>query len=353
MQILLARLTIIKQKEYLGNVLYLQIFWALSAGSIAALLIHFSNLNQVNNKFILATMITVTATLCQDYIRRTYIIKNKLLNAVIHDSFVSILQLLSLIIIYFTQASLPFCLFAIGCSYIPSVIVGIYKSERSKLIFSEIKSTFIKNWGYSKWLVATSTLQIFSGNYLLLLAPSYLGVAVLGSIRLAQNLIGILNVVLQAFDNYVPVTAAKLYSVETNKSYKYLTKISLQAAALIFTILILVYMTASPIFSISGGSSYEGNAYILQGFCFVYFFMFAGYPMRILLRLQERTHHIFIAYVLASVSNLAFAKYILENFGVIGLLVSLSAIQCIMLIYMSLVLLINKKQHANYSLHIR
>ena len=90
-----------------------------------------------------------------------------------------------------------------------------------------------------KWFFMTAISQWWAGNLFVVASGVYLGAVALGALRLAQSLFGILNVILQTFENYVlPQTASKMND-SIPEGIAYLKNLSLKAAWIFSPILIL------------------------------------------------------------------------------------------------------------------
>lgn len=353
MQILLPRMEGAREKHYRNAVFYLLIPWALLAGISGACIVYFSGVSGHDLQFSLEVLPLFGVVCFQDFMRRSFIIRDRIRLALISDGIYSTAQLLLMTGLCFYSKDLHVALIALGLSYIPPVIFGLWHYLPRSFSFRLIRYAAVQNWLKGKWLLATSALQAFTGNYFLLIAPSYLGVAALGAIRLAQNLMGILNVLLQAFDNYVPASAARLFVLGNDAYRRYLGKISMQAGIAFAVLLGGVFLFSDSVFSLAGGSQYEGYGYILKGFCIIYIIMYSGYPLRTLLRLHEKTHHIFIGYVIACIFSISTAGYFVGHFGVNGVLTGLIIVQAIMVLYMSLATITKKITYAHHTLHTR
>ena len=69
---------------------------------------------------------------------------------------------------------------------------------------SDLKIVYLNHWQLSKWLIPSGIMQWSSINLYILAAAVVIGPISVGIIRLAQNIIGALNVILLAIENYLP-----------------------------------------------------------------------------------------------------------------------------------------------------
>jgi O-antigen/teichoic acid export membrane protein len=195
-----------------------------------------------------------------------------------------------------------------------------------------------------KWLFLTAITQWWSGNLFVVASGIYLGAAALGALRLAQSLVGVLNVLLQAFENYIlPQTAAKI-NINLNEGLSYLTNISRKAGVLFLPVLILIIFFSKEILVLAGGKGYDAYAFVLQGMAFLYVLVFISQPIRLLVRAMMLNQHFFYGYLLSLAFALTFSHYLLSNHGLMGALMGLAVSQLLLMIYWSFILQIKKIQ---------
>ena len=68
----------------------------------------------------------------------------------------------------------------------------------------------------------------------------YIGLEALGAFRLVQSIFGVLNILLQTFENYVLPKASRLYALNKQHSKDYLKKITWQGGFLFAPVLLLL-----------------------------------------------------------------------------------------------------------------
>lgn len=189
-----------------------------------------------------------------------------------------------------------------------------------------------------KWLFLTSVSQWWSGNLFVVASGAYLGSAALGGLRLAQSLMGVLNVVLQAIENYIlPQTALRLKKSPAD-GLLYLASFTKNISVFFLIVLILIFMFASNIIEIAGGVAYLPFAFVLKGLVLLYALVFLSQPIRLLLRAHLLNKQFFNGYVFSLLFSLVFSNYLLSNFGLSGVIIGLSVSQIILILYWSYIL---------------
>ncbi len=194
-----------------------------------------------------------------------------------------------------------------------------------------------------KWYFLTAISQWWAGNLLVVASGALLGPVALGALRLSQSLFGVLNMLLQTFENYIlPQTASKI-NQNFAAGLDYLKKTSLRGAAVYFPLLLLIYVGADNILMLAGGSEYAGYAYVLQGLSVLYVFVGIGQPVRCMIRSLELHSVFFRGYLMTLGFALCFSQPLIRQFGLPGVLAGLIISQIILIIYWGIILHTNNK----------
>ncbi len=278
------------------------------------------------------TVLLTGSFLMHDFLRKSFFADKKTGKALILDTMAYGVQI-SLITITIITGSLSLKL-SIRILIFSFLLASIYGSTTGKYIRLSIKALFInfrEIWIFNRWLIATSILQWFSGNLFVLAAGSILGPIALGSVRIGQNVIGVLNVIFLALENRVPVSASLIYTRNGfNSLIKYLLRIEYKG--LLITILFVggIFLFAGDILDILYGVEFSQYAYILQGFGILYIFVFTGIPVRFALRTMQLTREIFISYLLTAIISICVAFPVVRSFEIYGVVIGMMAMQIIM-----------------------
>jgi O-antigen/teichoic acid export membrane protein len=212
-------------------------------------------------------------------------------------------------------------------------LIGLVLSYRSKISLKGIQKTIIQNLNFSKYLIGTSLLQWLSGNLFLAVGASLLGTAALGAIRIAQNIVGVLNVLFLAMENIVPVRAAELLKSEGHKSMiKYIGKISKQSVLPVLFILGMLIGFRSQIIAIFYGPQFQSIDSVLIAFGGLYVLVFLGTLLRFAIRTLENNKVIFLSYVLTTCFSIIMAQPLVSNFQLNGIMIGLFSVQIINII---------------------
>ena len=196
-----------------------------------------------------------------------------------------------------------------------------------------LHETAKEHYHYSIWLLGTSLLQWFSGNFFLVAAAGVLGTVAVGALRMAQNMVGLCHVLFLAMENIVPAEAAQHF-FQHGKSHMlhWLRQVSIGAS--IPVVLMLGSLTlASPwLIRWLYGSEYLAYSYLVGTYAILYIFVFIGHPLRFALRTLHHTSPIFVAYCLSSAVSVLAAFPMTRAWGMNGVMAGLLGTQLLTLV---------------------
>lgn len=278
-----------------------------------------------------------------DFFRKTFLAQHRIKQALIVDVLLALSQLAVLILAFtFSTSDLDTLLPKLGLSFIPALLASFY--------FSENTSEDMVEWGsYSKihvkqggWLLLVALLQWGSNNIFIITSGVFLGVEALGALRLVQSLFGVLNILLQTFENYVLPHATLLYQSSVQESKLYLKQISFKGAFVFGFVLLLLSVFSEQVISLAGGQKYAAYHHLVKGMALLYFILFAGYPIRMSIRMLILNKSFFIGYVFSFVFTVLSYTYLLRHWQLTGVIIGMIINQLLMLIYWQFQLSKNK-----------
>ncbi|MCX6317780.1 MAG: hypothetical protein NTW29_10840 [Bacteroidetes bacterium] len=272
--------------------------------------------------------------LLQDFFRRMFIACQRASLALYMDIVSGGLQLLLLLVAAYRHSlDLSYGLLIIGITYLPSLLIAVKWAAGLKANSISFRKTVAGHWQQGRWLLLTSVLQWWSGNFLIAVAGVFLGVAALGALRLAQTLMGVLNAMFQVIENYAMPRASVLLQQSVQSMKHFLQQLSLKGLCLLVPVLLLLFLFPVTVFRICGGEAYTGYAYALQGMAVLYIIVFAGYPFRIALRAMLMNRVFFTGYLLTFLFTVLAARFIVLQWQLAGVITSLIVNQLLMLGY--------------------
>jgi O-antigen/teichoic acid export membrane protein len=269
-----------------------------------------------------------------DYFRKLFLAKGNVNQALIIDSISVFFTILTIsICFYFKISFFQSVIYYLGLSYIPAIIISFIFIKIKIKFISKISSYFKFQFKQAIWLVLTTITQWWSSNLFVVASGFYLGIEALGAFRLVQSIFGLLNLVLQTFENFVlPETSRKL-SISRNDAKKYLLNISKKAGLLFLLVLSILFIFSEQSMYLFGGQKFIQYSYVIKGMSVLYLFIFIGYPIRLSIRLLLLNKLFFIGYVIALIISATTFKYLLSSFGISGAVIGLILSQLATMIF--------------------
>lgn len=269
-----------------------------------------------------------------DFFRKSFLAQNKVKEALMIDVILAVSQVVYLAWLHFSFApTLSSAILYLGVSYILPLLASLYFTPFHKADTSLWRGFTLLHLKQGSWLLLVALLQWGSNNIFVITSGVFLGIEALGALRLVQSLFGVLNVLLQTFENYVLPNATRLYQTSLSDAKKYLKDLSLKGSFLFGFVLLLLFIFSEEIITLSGGEKYRSYHYLVKGMSLLYFILFAGYPIRMSIRMLILNKTFFMGYVFSFVFTLISYTYLLKTWQLSGVIIGLIANQVVMLVY--------------------
>lgn len=330
----LMTLAVAKEADAQQN--YFHVLWRIQligGGGVVLLLVFLSSLLKWSGVAI-PWLIYVPMVSClsffyllQDFIKKTFFIKGIPIKPLLMDCWVYGWLFLGLFLSFWLEKSnLQLTILLLLSGYaISSLLFCQPLFQKNKTIAVPAWRQLVsEHYHFSNWLLGTSILQWFSGNFFLIAAASTLGTTAVGAVRIGQNIVGLCHLLFLAMENIVPVEAAQHF-LENGKTalVNYLKTICWKGGGLVILLLTALGIIAPWLIALLYGSEYVEYSFVVWAFCGLYFFVFLGYPARYFFRTLKFTKPIFIAYCLGAAFSLLAAYPMVEAWGIYGVLVGL------------------------------
>ncbi len=320
--------------EYLVNIYWLQSALStllLFAGIGTWFTADFFNFDIAHLSFIPVVSLILFLQLFHDYFRKKCFIEDNVFLAFILDGILYMGQLI--LIGYFWLTGGLSLYTALLCILVVNAVgIGMMWLINGFSIpnFTSLRSTWKKQFHYSKWLVGTSVLQWFSGNYFIIIGATIIGPVAVGALRMVQNIMGFFHILFLSMENIVPIEAARqLQAGGWNSMTLYLKKMTTKLG-LVFLVLLVAVAGLSPlIIELLYGTEYLEYSYVVVVYCAMYIMVFLSLPLQFALRTIELTYPLFVAYIIATIFSFFAASFFLKEWGMSGLLAGLVITQFI------------------------
>jgi O-antigen/teichoic acid export membrane protein len=189
---------------------------------------------------------------------------------------------------------------------------------------SPIQNIALEHWRDGRWLLVTALLQWFAGNYFIASSAMWIGQTALGTARMAQNIVGVLNIVLISLENTWPVAAAKAFKTNAWSGMITVLKQGMKRSTpMVLTFLGAFGVLGTVLFQLLFGHVPEGTSLVIWGYVSVYVLTFFALPLRVALRTVGKSRIIFISYLVSAVFALVFAPLFLQNWGLLGMVIGM------------------------------
>lgn len=322
-------------KNYTSSLLYMQAFLILIMASLTLALLQ-CNLSALNTckPYTGLMLFLLAGFLAQDFFRRFFLATDQPQKAFVTDAISGLLQVVGLLVAAWGhQLNLHAALWIVAATYLPAIAMAlVYFRPKLPNLASFIHFSKLHLY-HGKWLLVTALLQWWANNFLLAAAGLLLGIKALGALRLAQTLFGVLNALLQVFENYALPKAAMFLQQSQSHMQQYLRGITRQSIYLLLPVLVAALLFPRQLFLLAGGQAYTDYAYALQGMALLYLLIFIGNPLRIAIRALLLNRDFFIAYIISFLFSIVFAQYFIKTWQVGGVIAALIVNQLLMLGY--------------------
>jgi O-antigen/teichoic acid export membrane protein len=333
LQVILARIK--NRASYLSFTLFAQAatIFILSISTYALLWLQVDFIRALNN-YAPGIILFISGFLFHDFHRKLFLARGTLTKALIIDTITGFLQVGTFAVVFlWADLGLYVVITLMGISYIPSLLISLVFSRPSFKGIKSWKGFLYMHLAQGKWLLMTSVLQWWANNLFMVASGIFLGARALGALRLVQSFFGALNVLLQTFENYALPQAAFLFQSSIEESKLYLRQISLKGSLIFGGVLLIAFLFSNQIITLAGGPEYAEYAFLVKGMALLYFVIFAGYPIRMAIRMMVLNRLFFIGYVISFLFSLISFNYLLKEWNLWGAIIGLIINQLILLTY--------------------
>lgn len=265
----------------------------------------------------------------QDFLRRYFFAQDRAGLAFLNDCVSYVGQLLLLIILF--RASLLDAgkvLWLIAGTSGAAVVLGICFLGPCRISGQALHQVSGQHWHFAKWILASAVLQWTSGNFFLVAAGKMLGPALVGAIRAAQNIVGVIQILFLATENVVPGQAAKAYAIKGIEGLLgYLHRFAWWGGLITVSIALIAGVFADFWLALLYGNAYAGHAFIVRWFSIIYVIAFFVSPLTAGLRALEQTRVFFTSCLWTGIFSVVMAYPLIFFFGISGVMIGLLTVK--------------------------
>lgn len=262
------------------------------------------------------------AVLLQDFLRRYFFTRERLVRAFGTDAIRYMGQVTALIVLFVfleTPMDTARVLWIIAAVSFFSVVIGVLYVEKFEVNRLALRRVFFRHLHFSKWLVPASLMAWTTGNFFIIMAGVLLGTTAVGALRAAQSLMGVVNILYEGLENTVTVRSSLHFHQRGTKALgDYLKRIILYGGGATAIICLVAFSAPSFWLRLVFGPEYEQYGFILQWFAVIYLLVFLSLPLRSGIRAIEEPRAIFWAKVWTTLFSLIAAYPMIHFFGLVG-----------------------------------
>ncbi len=249
---------------------------------------------------------------------------------------VQILSLLALFLWVGGDPSLHAVLLAMSFSALLALGIGLVYLGPLRYCPQTIPGVIKRNWRLARWLLPNS-VALWAREYFVFSATgTVLGLAEVGALRAAQQLVNVVTVILFGFGNIVPIRAGKAFASDGfDGLLDFIDRFVMRYNALIGGILLLVMLIGELLLTTIYGDVYSGYGYLIRGFALVMLVQLARMTFSNILHAMELTLFEFYASI-AGFALVAVASYpLVREFGMAGAMLGIVLFDTVLLFVIS------------------
>ena len=273
----------------------------------------------------------------QDFMRRYFFTRQRPLAAFINDAISYLGQFGILVwLFYTTTMDAEQAIWVIAATSLVAVVIGIFFMGCVKWDARVTKTVARHHWKFSKWLTASALMQWGSGHLFVVIAGATLGVAAVGAMRAAQNIVGVAHILFQGLENIVPIRSANYFQNGGKKKLiHYLRKVTIFSTTATACLCGLIVIMPEFWLGFIYGDEYVSYSYLLYWYSGIYLIISLGLPLRAGLRAIEVTRPIFFSNLWASIFTVLFAYPLAVYYNLTGVMAGTLIIQVCMIVVLA------------------
>ncbi len=262
----------------------------------------------------------LVATQLQDFSRRVFYVTDRPAAAILSDAIAYGGKLAGFIVAAWLQyLTLRLALWVVVITSGAAILLSTADALRLRFSYSDLEWVTRKHKKIATWLLASAVPQWISASFYIVIIGTTLSASALGAVRAIQNSVGVVQIMLQSLENFVPSrTTQLLVSDGIGAVRHYMWRVSVTGAVGIVAIVAVVMIFAGPIMRLLFHRTFEYQEFILAMFA-IYWAL--GHVTSVTvagLRTLSRTSSIFWLNLTAAAAALVLAFPAAHYFGVVG-----------------------------------
>jgi O-antigen/teichoic acid export membrane protein len=257
----------------------------------------------------------------QDFLRRYLFVRGRPLAALTNDGIRYLCQIMLLYAVNELSGTLTIvtALWTMAATAALGTAHGVLCLEKVTLSSGVLKMTIRRHWRLARWLLPSTLMSWGTGQVFFLVAGAVLGTATVGVLRAALTILGVIDVLLIALDNFAPAQASEIFHRQGRLAlHQYLKGLTWKLGSIALLLLLLINANATNITRLVYGTKYPAMNYLLLAFSVTYLTPLLAKILHIWALAIEATEVEFIPWVVAVACTAATAYPFVAFGGIFG-----------------------------------
>jgi O-antigen/teichoic acid export membrane protein len=194
---------------------------------------------------------------------------------------------------------------AIGLGALAGLLYGLWGARKYfdfNLTRSQIKSTWLENWRFGRWMLGALLANFVALEVYPLVVAGMISFAASGAYRALENLVAAVHVILRAMDTFItPYTARAYKNSGKQQLFRIVRRAYLVGGIPILSILAAAVVFTEPLLRLLYGETYIDTRSGILWLSLFYLLWFAYWPVQSALKAIERSRPVFTANLAAIV----------------------------------------------------
>lgn len=215
---------------------------------------------------LVAVVFYMASFFLQELLRRYWYVRGQLKRALFNDVISYGGQLLVLILAQTMWKLSGAGVFAImAATSMLAFVVGLSKIDLPRPVARQsLGHLMAQHWGIAKWLILT-VLAVWGAGQVYPFLIASLGPAVVAMFSASKNILNVIGILVQSFNNYLPGRAALLLKQEGKHALRrHMVRTLMQATLAALVLFGLVMWLAQPLLNLLYGGTYDHAAHLLK-----------------------------------------------------------------------------------------
>jgi O-antigen/teichoic acid export membrane protein len=329
-----------ERSKYLQGVFAVQLMLGLTLGlgtaALAAIAHAFGLIDKVGLEpyTVAAVICAMLAFQLQDWQRRYYFVQEQsrwafIIDIVSYGGQVGLLALACLT----GRLDVPTGFWIIAVASFTAFCLGFLHDSMGP-VFAHARDVLREGWRTGRDYLVAWQFQWLGSQGVFMVGASIVGTQAVGGVRATQNIVGPINILFLAMDNFIPIQAARRYASSGLEALsRYLWKVTLWGTVLLAPVLIILSIFAAPLMDLLYGESYVAFAALVYWQAIYIFIQFYLRQTFFFLRTVKATGVILRSGIIMASFSIGIASLTVHQLHATGLMLALLGGVCSSLLY--------------------